>query len=133
MPGRKGQTPALIEEDEDGQPLDFGPSGPRHSSSVEKRFAVLACFTAKRPLLGVAEVADKTGLSRSTAHRYMTTLVELGYLEQYTNRKYRVGLRGHDIGLAVVDAWDSPARARADGRSAAQDRLDDEPCRIGRQ
>jgi IclR family pca regulon transcriptional regulator len=42
-------------------------------------------------------------MSRSTAHRYVTTLVALGYLEQTDNRKYRLGLKVADLGTRVLN------------------------------
>jgi IclR family pca regulon transcriptional regulator len=55
-------------------------------------------------VLGIAELADELGMSRSTTHRYVITLVALGYLEQVASRKYRLGLRVTDLGLAALGA-----------------------------
>ncbi len=44
------------------------------------------------------------GMSRSTTHRYMTTLVELGYLEQFPSRKYRLSLKPLDLGMSALRA-----------------------------
>jgi IclR family pca regulon transcriptional regulator len=43
-------------------------------------------------------------MSRSTTHRYVTTLVELGYLEQGAQRKYRLGLRVTDLGMSAMNS-----------------------------
>lgn len=64
---------------------------PRYSQSLERGLAILACFTPPRPMLGIADLADELGMSRSTTHRYVVTLLALGYLEQETTRKYRLG------------------------------------------
>ena len=64
---------------------------PRYSQSLERGLAILGCFTPKRPVLGIADIADELGMSRSTTHRYVITLVALGYLEQGASRKYRLG------------------------------------------
>lgn len=42
-------------------------------------------------------------MSRSTTHRYMITLVALGYLEQGASRKYRLGMRVTDLGMSALD------------------------------
>src|ERR1700685_4135810 len=76
---------------------------PRYSQSLERGLAILGCFTPKRPVLGIADIADELGMSRSTTHRYVITLVALGYLEQGASRKYRLGLRGTDLGLAALN------------------------------
>jgi len=75
---------------------------PRYSQSLERGLAILGAFSARRPVLGIADIADELGMSRSTTHRYVITLVELGYLEQGASRKYRLGLRVTDLGMAAL-------------------------------
>ncbi|HXP99338.1 MAG TPA: helix-turn-helix domain-containing protein, partial [Solirubrobacteraceae bacterium] len=53
---------------------------PRLSRSLEFGVAILESFSGQRQELGIADLADIVGLSRSTTHRYATTLVALGYL-----------------------------------------------------
>ena len=55
-------------------------------------------------MLGIADIADGLGMSRSTTHRYVITLVALGYLEQGTSRKYRLGLKVTDLGMAALNS-----------------------------
>jgi IclR family pca regulon transcriptional regulator len=74
---------------------------PRHSRSLERGLAILACYTPERPVLGIAELAERLGITRSTTHRYVSTLVSLGYLEQDASRKYRLALGAIDLGVAV--------------------------------
>jgi DNA-binding IclR family transcriptional regulator len=52
--------------------------------------------------MGIADLADHLHGSRSTTHRYATTLVELGYLQQDASRKYHLGTRAADVGVAVI-------------------------------
>ncbi len=77
---------------------------PRYSQSLERGLAILGCFSAARPVLGIADIADSLGMSRSTTHRYVITLVALGYLEQGASRKYRLGLRVTDLGMSALDS-----------------------------
>jgi IclR family transcriptional regulator, pca regulon regulatory protein len=77
---------------------------PRYSQSLERGLAILGCFTPERPVLGIANIADELGMSRSTTHRYVITLVALGYLEQGASRKYRLGLRVTDLGLSALNS-----------------------------
>jgi IclR family pca regulon transcriptional regulator len=77
---------------------------PRYSQSLERGLAILGCFTPKRPILGIADIADELGMSRSTTHRYVITLVALGYLEQGASRKYRLGLRVTDLGMSALNS-----------------------------
>jgi IclR family pca regulon transcriptional regulator len=55
-------------------------------------------------VLGIADLASQLGLGRSATHRYCTTLLQLGYLEQDRSRKYRLGIRPTDIGLSALDS-----------------------------
>lgn len=77
---------------------------PRYSQSLERGLAILGCFTPARPVLGIAAIADELGMSRSTTHRYVITLVALGYIEQGASRKYRLGLRVTNLGMAALNA-----------------------------
>lgn len=78
---------------------------PRYSQSLETGLLVMKGFSAEQPVQGIAEVADRLEASRSTVHRYMTTLVALGMLEQHPRtRRYRVALLPVDLGRAALDA-----------------------------
>lgn len=50
-------------------------------------------------------MADKTGMARSTTHRYVITLTALGLLEQPASgaRKYRLGPKVSDFGMAALN------------------------------
>src|ERR1700723_944716 len=87
---------------------------PRYSQSLERGLAILGCFTPERPVLGIADIADELGMSRSTTHRYVITLVALGYLEQGASRKYRLGLRVTDLGMSALNATGLREHARED-------------------
>jgi DNA-binding IclR family transcriptional regulator len=82
---------------------------PRFSRSLEYGAAMLECFTAERPVLRISELADMI----STTHRYATTLVELGYLEQDRKRKYQLTRKAGQPGMVVIDTIrrSHPARA----------------------
>ena len=85
---------------------------PRYSQSLERGLAILGCFTPERPVLGIADIADELGMSRSTTHRYVITLVALGYLEQGASRKYRLGLRVTDLGMSALNSTGLREHAR---------------------
>jgi DNA-binding IclR family transcriptional regulator len=73
------------------------------SHSVEHGVALMRCFTAERHTLGIAELSDVIGLSRSTTHRYASTLLALGYLEQDKHRRYRLSNRTLRPGMSAVE------------------------------
>lgn len=63
---------------------------PRFSDSVFQAFDILGAFDEQdRIMLGIAEIADLCGMSRSTTHRYAITLCAIGQLVQTPTRKYR--------------------------------------------
>jgi IclR family pca regulon transcriptional regulator len=81
------------------------PQDRRFSQSLERGLAVLRCFTPEHPELGITDFASKLKLSKSTVHRYASTLVALGYLEQpSTSRKYRLDLGVADLGMTALNS-----------------------------
>jgi IclR family pca regulon transcriptional regulator len=65
-------------------------------------------------VLGIADIATQLGMSRSTTHRYVTTLLALGYLRQGARRKYRLGLRVTDLGMSALNETSLREHAHAD-------------------
>jgi IclR family pca regulon transcriptional regulator len=97
--------------DETWQMPDF--SGPRYSQSLARGLAIMECFKPGRSVLGIADIADELGMSRSTTHRYLTTLVALGYMEQDKSRKYRLSLRVTDLGMSALNSTGLREQARS--------------------
>ncbi len=78
---------------------------PRFSQLLERGLAILGCFTPGSPLQGIADLADALGMSRSTTHRYVITLVALGHLKQVKEgRKYRLELSVIDLGMGAMNS-----------------------------
>ncbi|EPZ42917.1 IclR family transcriptional regulator [Alicyclobacillus acidoterrestris] len=65
----------------------------RTLSSLKNALLALKCFTTDEPELGITQIAQALGLSKSTVHRIMTTLAEEGFVrrDEQTHR-YRLGL-----------------------------------------
>jgi IclR family pca regulon transcriptional regulator len=103
MPSTKSKKSARNDGFEGGG-LTPDLSEPRYSQSLGRGLAILGIFTPERPVLGIADIADELGMSRSTTHRYVITLVALGYLEQGASRKYRLGLKVTDLGMAALNS-----------------------------
>jgi len=77
------------------------------SQSVERGLAILSSFDAERPLIGVSELARELDMNRSTAHRYIATLAQLGYLTQdRESKRYRLGPKVLDLGFAAINSMD---------------------------
>ena len=62
---------------------------------------------------GIADVSDELDIERSTTHRYMLTLVTLGYLEQDPSHKYRLASHAADIGIVALESHPVCRRSRA--------------------
>jgi IclR family pca regulon transcriptional regulator len=50
--------------------------------SLERGLAVIRSFSRESPALTLSQVAERTGLTRATARRFLLTLVELGYVRE---------------------------------------------------
>jgi IclR family acetate operon transcriptional repressor len=59
--------------------------------SVDRAVAILRCFDARRPDLGISEIARMTGLSTSTTHRLLVAMQSNRLVRQTTDRRYGLG------------------------------------------
>jgi IclR family transcriptional regulator, pca regulon regulatory protein len=84
---------------------------PRLSLSIPQGFALLECFSGERQALGIFELADMVGMTKSTTHRYAATLVALGCLEQGAKRKYRLSSGAAGPGSEVIRTIRAQVRA----------------------
>ncbi len=53
--------------------------------SLYKSLQILDCFSAKKPQLGISEVAKMLNMTKSNVHNIVSTLVYAGYLEKEEN------------------------------------------------
>lgn len=78
-----------------------------YSQSLERGLAILSAFRSGRPLLGISDLGREVGLSRSTTHRYVSTLASLGYLQQDpASKRYRLGPRVLDLGFSAIHSME---------------------------
>ena len=90
---------------------------------------MIRCFSSERPSLTLSEGAERTGLTRAAARRFLLTLQELGYVGSsgrqfslrprvlalgyaYTKWKTTGNLRAHAGRRGTVAAADCPGRTR---------------------
>ncbi|MFE2046262.1 IclR family transcriptional regulator [Streptomyces sp. NPDC059477] len=66
-------------------------------SVLWKAFRVLEVFSHGRRVLTLAQIVRRSGLPKSTAHRVLAMLVEVGAVEQHRDG-YRMGLRMFTLG-----------------------------------
>jgi DNA-binding IclR family transcriptional regulator len=72
-------------------------------SVLWKAFDVLGSFSHRRRVLTLADIARYSGLPKSTAHRVLAMLVEVGAVEQVPGG-YQVGLRMFSLGALPPEA-----------------------------
>jgi DNA-binding IclR family transcriptional regulator len=81
--------------------------------SVLKAIAILDSFSTRDQKLSVADLADKAGLPRATAHRLVATLREARLLERERERDhYRLGMKLFEYGTTVLANMDVQREAK---------------------
>lgn len=90
---------------------DEGQSGGSRSGAqaVERAIAVLRLFESAEPDLGITEIAHRTDLRISTAHRIVTALRHGGLLERdASTERYRLGVGMLTLGRRASDVLGIP-------------------------
>jgi len=71
--------------------------------SLTKVARILDCFSTSQRALSLAEICARTGYPRSTAHRLLAAMRDVGFVEQDRERdSYRLGLRLFELGSVVL-------------------------------
>lgn len=82
-------------------------------SSVEKAFQILRAFEARERSLSLTEIAELTGLDKSSVQRFTYTLAALGYLHKDAEaRRYAISPRTMSLGMIYLRTDPLVARAR---------------------
>ncbi len=63
------------------------------NSTADRALDILGMFADDRPVVSGSEVAERLGTSRSTAYRYLQSLVASRFLEEAPGGGFRLGLR----------------------------------------
>lgn len=80
--------------------------------SVARAAAILEQFTLERPTLTLTEIAAGLDLSKSTCHRLLGTLQDLGFVElDEETRRYRLGLKLFWLGSVVLKSMELVTQA----------------------
>lgn len=75
--------------------------------SLGKLVRVLDCFSTDDRALSLSDICARTGYPRSTAHRLMASLREVGFLDQDRERDaYRLGLKLFELGSVALSNLD---------------------------
>ncbi len=75
--------------------------------SLQKAITILGCFSIVDRSLSLADIAERTGIPKTTTHRMLATLREVGFVEQDRGRdRYRLGIRLFELGTVVFANMD---------------------------
>lgn len=82
-------------------------------SSVDKAFQILRAFEARERSLSLTEIADLTGLDKSSVQRFTYTLAALGYLHKDSEaRRYTISPKVMSLGMIYLRTDPVVTRAR---------------------
>jgi DNA-binding IclR family transcriptional regulator len=99
LAGETAHTSHVVSEIDDADP-DF-------VSAIGRGFAILRCFKRTSRILGNKELAELTGLPKSTVARLTYTLTKLGYLEFLApQEKYTLGIGALTLGQTYLAGLD---------------------------
>jgi IclR family transcriptional regulator, acetate operon repressor len=79
-------------------------------SSVNRALDILETLANEGTTLSLKDIAERSGITRPTAHRLLQTLVERGYVEQDNMREYAVGRAALALAGGMLSRLE-PARA----------------------
>jgi DNA-binding IclR family transcriptional regulator len=95
---------------------------PDFVTAVARGFAILRCFKRGERALGNKDMADRTGLPRSTVARLTHTLTDLGYLEYVPSlEKYALGISVLSFGQTYLSGLDLREAARPHMKALAEE------------
>jgi DNA-binding IclR family transcriptional regulator len=80
--------------------------------SVLRAMRLLECFEPGEPELPLATFVRRSGYSKTTTHRLLTTLESAGWLERTTDNKYRLTMRVFQTGSILIENLDARRVAR---------------------
>jgi len=61
--------------------------------SLAKALRILECFSAKQPELGITQISQMMGMSKSNVHNMVSTFEQMGYIARLPGGKYGLGLK----------------------------------------
>ncbi|WP_179704086.1 DNA-binding transcriptional regulator KdgR [Paraburkholderia bryophila] len=93
---------------QDADNADCGAGGERgeSASSVGRVFAILGAI-GERGQIGISELSQRLGMSKTTVHRVIQTLKALGYVTQEVEtERYRLTIRLFELGAKALESVD---------------------------
>jgi DNA-binding IclR family transcriptional regulator len=81
------------------------PSMKRRHEAAERILSILDAFADGHRLLSLTDIAERTGLYKSTVHRNVQSLLEFGYLVRGNDRRFRLGPAALRLSTAYEQAF----------------------------
>ena len=89
------------------------PASDENLKSLNKVATILDCFSTTYRALSLADICKRTGFPRSTTHRLLASMREVGLLDQDREReRYRLGIKLFAYGNIVLANMDLHREAR---------------------
>ena len=80
--------------------------------ALERAFDVLETLSETHGGIGLSTLAQKTGLSKSTAHRILKTMLERGYAEKTLDGSYKLGSHLFELMSNHIDSLELQVEAQ---------------------
>ncbi|AFT85639.1 IclR family transcriptional regulator [Paraburkholderia phenoliruptrix BR3459a] len=114
---RKDDSP-LLAHDADG--VESGSDKGESASSIGRVFAILGAI-GEHGQIGISELSQRLGLSKTTVHRVVQTLKALGYVTQEVEtERYRLTIRLFELGAKALESVDLVREADVEMRRIGQ-------------
>lgn len=92
------------------EPAHGKTADPYQLQSLDRAVAVLDLLGESEGPLGLADVCERMGLHKSTAHRALMVLERCGMIERTPENRFRLGLKLYELGSRAVEQIDLRAR-----------------------
>lgn len=80
--------------------------------SIERALDIIEALAVKEEGIGLTDLADCTGLHKSTAYRIISTLVKRGYIEKTHDGNYKIGLKLIEAVSCYINSLELQTEAR---------------------
>lgn len=85
---------------------------PSGVQSVERSLDIIETIATEPHGMGVSSISEATGMSKSTVHRLLATLLERGYVEKTEDSIYKVGLKLIEVTSLYLNSLELHTEAR---------------------
>ena len=85
-----------------------------------RAMSILAVFSQERPVLGLVDISQRTGLAPSTIHRFVAELTEWGALARTPDLRYRIGPMLLRLGAIAAGGYQTASDRASQGDGSAR-------------